>query len=899
MCPSRDNRLTLPLRCVPRGPPGTPTPTPASHNGVMPQRPREVLTLLLTDVESSTAWVGQDPDGAYAAIRRHEEIAQQIVAKHGGTLHKKRGEGDSLFCTFPVPMNAVEAAAELQRALQEEPWPGRPLQMRAALHTGEVDRTEDDFFGMTINRAARIRGVLHGGMTVASRATVELIAHRAPAGTHWHDLGEHRLKDLLQPIPLFALIDPRHTRDLPPLASLNVYPQNLPIQLTRFVGRRDALRRVRDGLDASRLVTLTGTGGGGKTRLGLQAAAELHERFPDGTWFIDLATNPPEVAVEDAILQTLRVRRDAQPAGDQLAAHLADWEGLLLLDNCEHLIDTVAAAVSPLLRAAPRLRILATSREPLRVTGERVLRVPSLSLPEGEPATLETARPSEAVTLFVQSAQSADDGFALSEANVADVARLVRLLDGIPLAIEQAAAQVTVATPHQIHDELERRVLELEHHARDVDPRHRTMRGVIAWSEATLTEAERRVFLALAVFAGSFDLEAAQALSEGVAVRPAIARLVDKSLLLSESHGDEMRFRLLEPVRQYAEEQRPVPPELRDRHLDHFLALAERAYTAETTPDVGRWTRRLELDTPNLRAAMAWAEAHAPAKRFRLAFLLRRFWYRTGALEEGSDRLAGAIEAWPAADISEVCRMRIVIGALRDRQTRFDDAIREYRAAQELADLLGDPVLQVAIRNNLGTVYLDQETYAAAAEAFRGAAELGDRTGQKDLAAQARLNLGTALGEAGSHAEATEQLTAALQVFEASGNVGLAAGACANLAHLAMRAGDRERSLTYLRSALDRWRNAVDVTPVGHALVIAAEAVGEAAPLEALRLLGAAEAVWQASGSRPPLRQRRQRDTLIETLTPHLDPREARRALTAGRALTVDAAVRLARTALG
>jgi predicted ATPase/class 3 adenylate cyclase len=553
--------------------------------------------MVLTDMEGSTRLWEEHPDAMPGVLRHHHELAHQAIERHGGYRPSDQGEGDSVFAVFSVASSAVACALDFQRALAAEPWPEQVvLRVRMALHTGALELRDDwNYAGLALNRCARLRAIAHGGQVLLSEATRALTALELPAGASLRDLGVHRLQDLSRPERVFQLCHADLPAAFPALRSLDARPHNLPLQLTRFVGREQELDELRSTLRSARLVTLTGTGGSGKTRLALQVAADLLEAHPDGTWFVELAGTAEPALVPRMVSSTIGIReQQGRLLLDTLVHHLATQATLLVLDNCEHLLEACAALADRLLRSCARLTILATSREPLEITGEAVCRVPPLAVPAAALAPgAEAVAAFEAVQLFVDRAVAAEPRFSLTDANAAAVAAICRRLAGIPLALELAAARLQALTVEQLRDRLEDRFRLLTGGSRTALPRQRTLRATVDWSHDLLTEPEQILLRRLTVFAGGFSLDAAEQVYSDRQVAPEdvldlLTRLVDRSLVLLETGHASGRYRLLETIREYALEKLGAAgeePELRQRHLTYCIGFAEPAELALRGPD--------------------------------------------------------------------------------------------------------------------------------------------------------------------------------------------------------------------------------------------------------------------------------------------------------------------------
>ena len=600
----------------------------------MADLPTGVVTFIFTDVEGSTRLWEQHPDAMRQAMRRHDELIEATVASNGGVVVRPRGEGDSRFAVFARATDAVASARDIQQALAAELWPTpRPLRVRLALHTGEADLRAGDYYGSDVNRCARLRAVAYGGQTLLSQATFGLARDALPERVTLRDLGEHRLKDLQRPEHVFELDIVGLPAEFPPLQSLDAFPNNLPIQLTSFVGRDKELKEVGRLLATTHLLTLTGPGGTGKTRLELQLAAEDLEGFADGVWLVELAPVNDPLLVPQAVAGAVGLpQQGGRPASEVLSDFLKPKKLLLLLDNCEHLIEDCAALASKLLRACPGLKIVTTSREPLGISGETIYRVPSLDLPDSTELGVTHISEYGAVRLFVERAASAKSSFRLTEGNAASVAQICARLDGIPLAIELAAARVKALSPEQIAKRLDDRFRLLTGGSRTALPRQQTLRALIDWSYELLSDLERVLLRRLSVFVGNWTVEAAEQVcgdqQAPLSLDPSdvldlLARLVDRSLVTADETDErETRYRFLETIRQYGRDKLLEGGEaelLRDRHMRYF----ER-FTAECAPLlVGAQAPitggRLQADEGNILSAVMWAAERDPELALRMA----------------------------------------------------------------------------------------------------------------------------------------------------------------------------------------------------------------------------------------------------------------------------------------
>ncbi len=599
-----------------------------SDLGVSVLLPTGTVTLLLADVEGSTRLWENQPGEMTAAVARLNQAVSQIISNHDGVRPVEQGEGDSFVAAFARASDAVAAALELQRA------PLTPIRLRIGVHTGEVQlRDQENYAGPTINRTARLRDLGHGGQTLLSGTTENLVVDRLPGGVWLNDLGTHVLRDLPRPERVMQLCHPDLANEFPSLrVTAAAVSQGLPAQFTSFVGRNEELKQIRRLLTDNRLVTVTGSGGAGKTRLAVQVATMLAGEFGGGVWYVDLAPITDPALVPTTAARALGLPdQPGRSTMDTLTRFIADRQMLVVLDNCEHLLDACAALMVALLETCPGLTLLVTSREPIGVAGEVSWRVPSLSL-EGE-----------AIELFIDRARHARSDFEISDVNAAVVTEICRRLDGLPLAIELAAARVRALSLAEILDSLHDRFRLLTGGARTAVRRQQTLRASMNWSHAMLTEPERALFRRLAAFLGGFDLEAAQSIAGGAEVQryqvlDQLILLVDKSLVVAETFRGRTRYRLLETVRQYALEKLGESGEadaVRSRHRDYYTKLLA-LLDAPSATNYEQCLEQAEIEVDNLRAAFAWSRENSDVElALALASSLAYAWLVRGRGREG------------------------------------------------------------------------------------------------------------------------------------------------------------------------------------------------------------------------------------------------------------------------
>ena len=917
--------------------------------------PSGTVTFLFTDIEGSTPLWEREPDQMRAALTRHDAILRAAIAEQGGHVFKVIG--DAFQAAFDVPARAVAAALAAQRALTGEHWPTSiPIRVRMGLHVGPAEVVGDDYaVAHTLNRVARVMSAGHGGQALLTLAVAELVRERLPAGVTLRDLGMHRLKGLTQLEHLFQLVVPDLPADFPPLQSLGAAPNNLPAQLTSFIGRDAEVAEVKRLVSTSRLVTLTGSGGSGKTRLSVQVASDLGADYPNGVWFIELAPVTDPELVSHTILSILNLREDShRSALEVLIDYLRAKVVLLVLDNCEHLIEACAQVSEALLRACPKLRILATSREALGIAGEAAYHVPSLHTPNpAQLPSLDKLEQVDSIRLFVERAVTAKPGFTLTPENAPFVAQICSRLDGIPLALELAASRVRVLAPNQIASRLDDRFRLLTGGSRTALPRQQTLRAMMDWSYSLLSEPEKRLFRRLAVFGGGWTLEATEFVcgddSSQFDVLDLLARLVDKSLIFTEESTGETRYHRLETIRQYSREkffETDDVETVRDRHLEYFVQFAERVDENLKGGEQIVWHNRMAAEQDNLRAALDWGLSRNPDSALRIAGAANLFWTAGGYSAEGFRWTTKALEqveqlpdsagvaqqqrlAARARALRGLARLYLSLGDNASAKSAAEESVTLYRQSQDRRGLsfalvvlayplefLGERVRAEAVLqesnaiaraegdvyvvcrslNILARVMVDLHRDLDLSQRYvEESLRLAQAAGLRNQEAQAREILGIIATRADHYAEARAHFQESVRVYQEVGATFNVILEKSNLAHLERRLGNHASALDYYRQTIVAFRDIGQVGAVSHQLeCFGFIALAQDQPERALRLLGAANALREKSGTPMTPDEQVYFDQRLDELRENLDSMGFDSIWAQGRALAMEPAIVLA-----
>jgi predicted ATPase/class 3 adenylate cyclase len=844
--------------------------------------PTGTVAFVFTDIEGSTHLAQTLPNDAWERVlQRHRELIRAAVASHDGV--EVSTEGDGFFLAFVRTADAVAATVDAQRALSAEPWPADAVvRVRMGIHTGD-GRLDGDgsYVGADVHRAARVAAAGHGGQVLLSETTSTLVADELPPGVGLRGLGEHRLKDL-RPERICQLVIEGERTEFPPIRSLDRRPNNLPTQLTSFVGREAELREAGELLRTTRLLTLTGPGGTGKTRLSLQLAADVAERFADGIWFVALEPVRDPGLIAATILTTLGlVEAGGRSAHDILVDWLAGREVLLLLDNFEQVIDG-APIVADLLRNATRLSVVVTSRAPLRVSGEQEYPVPGLpaprdvlalsdlekmNLPAGD-RRLDAAAATqfEAVRLFIARAVGVRPDFKVTNENAPAVAGIAARLHGMPLAIELAAARVKLLTPDAILERLEHQLGVLASGSRDLPERQQTLRGAIAWSHELLDEGERRLLARLSVFVGGCELDSAEAVCgpaaelAGLEVLDGLMALADQSLVRAEEIDGETRFRMLDTIREFAAEQLLAlgeRTEIERRHTATFVTLGETLTPRLSGDEQRRWLGRLERDHDNIRVVLDRAVAAGDAETaIRLGFAMWRYWQKRGHLAEARRRLQAIADApWSRDDPRLRARLMEAVGGVAWWQADIPAMGNAYAEALSLWETIGDKreianalyndSFRYAVSETPGERDPDRSGYNQMQRARDLAAEAGDERG--------RANALWGIGNWQYFHEAEDRgigrFNEAIAVFRGLGDRTMEAWSHHMIGTAQIRVGPIEEARDHVQAAMRLFHDFGDVAGITLSLDdFASLAIATADLPRAARLWGAARALSAAGG---------------------------------------------------
>ena len=920
------------------------------HATASSRLPSGTVTFLFSDIEGSTQRWETHRQAMQQAVERHDELMRAAIEQNDGAVFKT--VGDAFFAVFTTAADAIAAALAAQRVLQAEDWSAVDgLRVRTAIHTGVADERGADYFGSTVNRVARLLAIAHGGQTIVSGVTADLVQGQMPSQTTLHDLGAHRLKDLAYPEQVYQVLAPDLPREFPPLRSLAALPNNLPLQLTSFVGRDEELAEIQGLLAKSRLVTIVGSGGVGKSRASLQVAADRLDAYPDGVWFVELAplADPELIATTLAAVLGVSVAPTQRPI-DAVLIELRERTALMIFDNCEHLVAQTAAVVDDILRHCPHVTVLASSREGLGIAGESVYRMPSLRFPPAdERLTAASAIQYGALALFAERAIAVSD-FALTDANAPIVADVCRRLDGIALAIELAAPRLKVFSVDELDKRLSDRFRILTGGSRSALPRQQTLRALIDWSHDLLGDNEKVLFRRLGIFVGGFTFEAMTAVCVDERIEAwdtvdLLQSLVEKSLVVAEIGDAEQRYRLLESTRQYALERLTRIGEndvFGRHHAEYYLQLAWRCTSDYETSGYNGWRSTYEPELDNFRAAFEWAVSDRGDVEIAAQFVgaLARLWREVSVEAEGLRACETVISIMGASVETEIAaplwlglaslcsnlflktrRLDAAQRALRLYESRGDeikiadslmqlgDTLRQLNRAEEALEPLGR-ALDLARRRGdryrtataLGRLVIPQ-FYLGQIEPARATAEEARRIYQslgrdRDVLVLT-LNLGEFEASNGNFERAIDLAQQALAQTSATRFASERSTLLCNLSGYLLALRRTQQAITFTREAMVASRERQETILLAISLQRAAlVAFDRGQAPESARLLGYADGTFEALGSlREPIEQG-EYEQLTAALRERLSDAEIKTLTAAGRSLTQDEAIALASSLL-
>lgn len=823
-----------------------------------PFKPR---TLLFTDIVRSTRLWESSPAAMRVAVARHDALIREAVSVSGGTVFKT--VGDAFHASYETPAEALRGALLAQAALLGEVWPdGAEIKVRMAIHTGEVESRCDDYFGPPLNRLARILACAHGGQVLVSGATRERLTGGLPSGITLKYLGQHVLRDLSGHEDIYQLCGAGLMDDFSPIRSLSWCQNNLPSLASSFLGREQELQKAKGLLASTRLLTITGAGGCGKTRLALQLAADSLDSFRDGVWYVELAALDDPALLNHAVASVLEVAEQPDKALiENVCRHLSQKQTLVVFDNCEHLLDECAATAASILKSCPEVQLLCTSRETLGIFGESTFRVPSMSVPPvQEDISVDEIQSYESVCLFLTRAKSANHNFVLRPESVRAVGEICRRLDGIPLAIELAASKTTALTPDQILTRLNHRFQILTGGDRSALPRQRTLRATIDWSFDLLSETQKALLTRLAVFSGGWTLAAVEAVCSNsgtaeAAIIEDLLYLVEKSLVqVQDPDSSIARYRLLETVREYASERLVASAdsgEIRRKHYMYYLDIARLAEPGLNGEQQVVWLEVLSNDLENFRSALHWSiESAVGEGSYVLCGALCRFFYFRGFYSEGRRLARLALAQIPDQECAAV-RAKLLnrAGVLARCQGDYEDAQACHSACLAQWYDLGSMEGVCFTLNNIGLVSQEQGDFDMAAAAYQEALEIARRTGNQNHISLSLNDLGTAFRDLGDFEAAEALCTQSLDICREIGDWRGAANSLTGLGLLEYERGNLRVARELQVKSLRIRRQLGDRRGFAYALESIAACVAEFDPVRAFVIWGAAEHLRERIGS--------------------------------------------------
>ncbi len=917
--------------------------------------PSGTVTFLFTDIEGSTKLAQQYPDAMPILLARHHEILNQSIQPYHGYVFQI--VGDAFCAAFHFANDALHAAVKAQQLLHHEAWMFAPIKVRMGIHTGKAEFQENgEYQGyLTLSQIQRLMSAAHGGQVLVSHAAAELVRDEMPNGVTLRDMGERRLKDMIRPEHIYQLVIANLPRDFPPIKTLDVPHYNLPAQITSFIGRETEMAEIKQALGEYRLVTLTGSGGAGKSRLSVQVGMECLDQFSDGVWLAELAPVTDPALVPQTLFSMFNLQEDTHRTALQvLADYLRPKSILLVLDNCEHLIEACAQISEALLHACPKLHILASSREALGIDGEAAYPVPSLKTPDpSDLPTLDQLEKMDSIRLFVERAVTAKPGFTLTKDNAPFLAQICHRLDGIPLAIELAASRVKVLTAQQIASRLDDRFRLLTGGSRTALPRQQTLRAMIDWSYSLLSEQEKMLFRRLAVFVGGWTLDAAEAAcseaGNGLDILDLLARLVDKSLVFTEEFNGEIRYHRLETIRQYSREkffETDEVEEIKDRHLEFFVQFSELTDENLKGRDQILWQNRMSAEQDNLRVALEWGLSRNPESALRIAGAANLFWTAGGYSAEGFRWTQKALEQVEkisdpntittgqrlvarARALRGLTRLYLSLGDNAKAKGAAEESVALYRQSQDQRGLAfalvvlaypleflgereraeavlqesysiacaeGDVYVLCRSLNRLAHVILDLYHDLNLSQGYlEESLRLAKEAGLRSQEAQASEILATIAMRRNDYMEARTRLEESARIYEEIGarfNVLLEKS---NLAHMERRQGNFASALDYYRETIIAFRDIAQLGAVSHQLeCFGFIALDRGQDERALQLFAAANVLREKRGTPMTPDEQLYFEEQLTGLREKMDEKKFDSAWSKGHMMTMEQAIELA-----
>lgn len=805
------------------------------------------VVFLFTDIEGSTKLAGKFPEKLEEILKRHNEILAGEVKKFRGHVFKTIGDA---FCTsFSNASDAVRASVEIQRKLNSEAWSVRDIKVRMGIHSGEACWTGEDYSGyLTLSTVQRIMSSAGGGQILVSENVREQMTDRSDEEVSFRNLGERRLKDIIKPVILYQITAPEIPSDFPPLKTLDARQNNLPVQLTTFIGRKKEINEIRAHLTERRLITLTGPGGTGKTRLSLKIGTDVIDEFANGVWFAELASLSETTFIVQEIASVFKVSYESnKDIKEVLKEHLKNKQLLLILDNCEHLISGCAEICGELLAACPDLKIIATSREALQIRGEMVYSIPSLSVPEvNKKVDSESVKNYESIRLFSDRAKLINKDFEINENNASDLAWLCLRLDGIPLAIELAAARINVLPVNKILHKLSNRFSLLTGGMRNSLPRQQTLKALIDWSYELLNDAEKNLFLKISVFSGGCTLEAAEEICSDDEYPPesildTITSLVSKSLLTFNRNGNESRYNMLESIKHYGCDKSENKSEISGKISEYYYNLSELFEKNFKSTNEKELLNKIENELDNIRFSLNYLLENNTEKSLRMSLLLSDFWKNKGLNSEGMKHILKCLENSEIVDedlrfngyhnacqlmlstgnfkkIKEICLMNIDLSRYNESvnvrfkrlladvecyQGNFQNAEKLYLECLTVLERNNDKRNIAACRMNLGAVYTNTGKYIEAKKIYEEVMNLPDDLNNKFLKANIIMNLGVIEFELCNYENASNLLQDCLTLSDEMGNNSMVSYTYYNLALVELATGKYSEAKNYAELSLN------------------------------------------------------------------------------------------------